>query len=393
MVGRSRPRIAAVDVPVLAGLAADGSADLATADRAARAWRAGGLVALPTETVYGLAADAQNPRAVAAIYRVKGRPADHPLIVHVADRAALASWSSGDDAHAQVLARVFWPGPLTVVVARSARAGDHVTGGQDTVALRCPGHPVALACLRAFTALTGDPASGVAAPSANRFGRVSPTRASDVLAELGDRLDPRRDLVVDGGSSQVGLESTIVDCTGAWPRVLRPGAIGLPQIDDALARAGLAAPAARAPDQAPSRSAEPRLGPDANDPVSRTGPDPGVAGAADPAAPRAPGMLEAHYAPAAAVIVRAPGASPEGAGVPVAGLIALAGVETPPGWTRLAAPRTVEAYAHVLYAALRRADELGLPVVVAVLPAAALGPLADAVRDRVRRASHGGAGA
>ncbi len=180
-----------MDLPVLAGSGADGTPDDDTAQRAALAWRAGGLVALPTETVYGLAADAQDPAAVARIYRAKGRPADHPLIVHVADRSALAAWSDAPNPAAEALAAAFWPGPLTVVVRRRARAGDHITGGQDTVALRSPGHPVALACLRALGELTGDPARGVAAPSANRFGRVSPTSSAAVVAELAGRLDPR----------------------------------------------------------------------------------------------------------------------------------------------------------------------------------------------------------
>jgi L-threonylcarbamoyladenylate synthase len=362
-----------VEVPELGGFGADGSANRETALRAADAWRTGGLVALPTETVYGLAADAQDEAAVARIYQVKGRPADHPLIVHVADRAAIAAWSRSSNAIADVLAAAFWPGPLTLVVPRGARAGDHITGGQDTVALRSPGHPVALACLRALGDMCGDPARGVAAPSANRFGRVSPTSARDVVAEVGERLDPARDLVVDGGACAVGLESTIVDCTAvvagvARPRVLRPGAISQGQIDAALAEP-----------EAVGVRVEGGLAP------------PPTTGGSESNAPRAPGMLESHYAPAARVIVLPTDAAPATAQLAtpaLAGLVALAHVVTPPGWVRLAEPRTVEQYAHDLYAALRRADVLGLDEVVAVLPPTGAGALTEAVADRLGRAAH-----
>jgi len=363
-----------VTVPVLAGLGPDGAPDPAVAERAARAWLAGGLVGLPTETVYGLAADAQDPVAVARIYAVKGRPADHPLIVHVSGPEALVGWSRAPDPRAQALAGAFWPGPLTLVVHRGARAGDHVTGGQPTVALRCPGHPVARACLAALARLADDPARGVAAPSANRFGRVSPTRAADVIAELGDRLEPARDLVVEGGPSAVGVESTIVDCTARRPRVLRLGAISQHQVDAVLTAAGLLT---GTPGQA---------GP-ADDPCADP-PDPSRADV------RAPGTLDSHYAPRARVVL-APGwsgrleqilpAVEPGAGI---GLIADAAVATPRGWVRLAAPRSAEQYAHGLYAALRRADELGLAAVVAVPPDPAAGPLAQAVADRLTRAAH-----
>jgi L-threonylcarbamoyladenylate synthase len=379
-----------VSVPVLPGLGPDGAPDQQVAARVAGAWLSGGLVGLPTETVYGLAADAEDPVAVARIYAAKGRPADHPLIVHVAGAGALDGWSLAPDPRAQALAAAFWPGPLTLVVRRSARAGDHVTGGQDTVALRCPGHPVAHACLAALTRLADDPARGVAAPSANRFGRVSPTRARDVVAELGDRLDPARDLVVDGGPSAVGVESTIVDCTVPRPRVLRLGAISQEQVDHVLARAGLHA--------APERSAG----------GSATGPR----GLAQPAEPpvRAPGTLESHYAPRARVVLvsgdpgelgdlgelgelgdlgEADGVGAAWLGGGGIGLIAPAPVTTPSGWVRLAAPTSAEEYAHGLYAALRRADELGLATVVAVLPDRGSGALAEAVADRLARAAHG----
>ncbi len=227
-----------MDIPLLAGLRTDGSPDADVASRVARAWLSGGIVGLPTETVYGLAADAQDAAAVARVYQAKGRPADHPLIVHVQGAQALAGWCAEPNAVAERLVSAFWPGALTVVVARNDRAGDFITGGQDTVALRCPDHPVARACLEALARLSGDPARGVAAPSANRFGRVSPTRAGDVLAEVGASMDAARDLVVDGGACAIGVESTIVDCTATPPRVLRLGAISQEQIDAVLAGDG-----------------------------------------------------------------------------------------------------------------------------------------------------------
>ncbi len=273
-----------MDIPLLDGLDADGSPDADVATRAARAWLAGGIVGLPTETVYGLAADAQDADAVARVYRAKGRPADHPLIVHVQGAQALAGWSAAPNPAAERLAAAFWPGALTVIVERSERAGDFITGGQGTVALRCPDHPVARACLEALARLSGDPARGVAAPSANRFGRVSPTRAQDVLAEVGPALDAARDMVVDGGPCAIGVESTIVDCTAVPPRVLRLGAISQDQIDAVLA--GEHGRGAGEADTSPAGDA---------------GPGDGVEG--DVRAPdgdvRAPGTLESHYAPAA----------------------------------------------------------------------------------------------
>ncbi len=352
-----------MDIPVLMGLAPDGSPDGVVAEQAARAWRCGALVGLPTETVYGLAADAQDADAVARVYAAKDRPVSHPLIVHVAGPQALAGWSAHPEGPAHRLAAAFWPGPLTVIVARSARAGDFLTGGQDTVALRCPDHPVALAALSALTALSGDPARGVAAPSANRFGRVSPTSAADVVAELGDWLDPARDLVVDGGPSAVGVESTIVDCTADPPRVVRLGAISQAQVDAALAAVG---------DVSQGREGSRAL--------------------AAHEAVRAPGTLASHYAPGARVLLVesgvALGPALVGASASV-GLIAAAGISTPEGWVRLLAPASEADYARGLYAALRRADAHGLDALVAVLPDPGAGPLADAVRDRLARAAHG----
>jgi L-threonylcarbamoyladenylate synthase len=322
----------------------DRLAALRTSDvaRAALLLRAGGLVAIPTETVYGLAADAENADAVARVYAAKGRPADHPLIVHLADGAQLHDgWARDVAPWAELLAAACWPGPLTIVVRRGPRAGDHVTGGQDTVALRVPAHPVAHELLVAF-------AGGLAAPSANRFGRVSPTEAEHVLDELADVLEPGRDAVLEGGRSDVGVESTIVDCTGVAPRLLRPGAVGVEEIE---AVTGL-------------------------DVVD-----------ADPTV-RAPGTLASHYAPTARVRLVAAAdvaAVAAEAAAPVA-LIAADVVETPAGAVRLAAPADGVAYARVLYAALHEADALGTVTVLAVAPDD--GALAAAVLDRLQRAAH-----
>jgi L-threonylcarbamoyladenylate synthase len=314
-------------------------------DVAVAVLRAGGLVALPTETVFGLGADAEQPGAVARVYAVKGRPADHPLIVHLASAAQVDDgWAVDVPSWARLLAAACWPGPLTLVLHRGPRAGDHVTGGQGTVGLRVPAHPVAHALLERF-------GGGVAAPSANRFGRVSPTTARHVLDELGDVLEPGRDAVLDGGASEVGVESTIVDCTGPAPRLLRPGAVGVEEIE---AVTGL-------------------------DVV-----------AADPAV-RAPGTLAAHYAPHAQVLLVSAadaGAAAAAARGPVA-LLAPAGVPTPGGASRLAAPVDAVAYARSLYAALRTADADGAATVLAVAPED--GPLAAAVLDRLRRAAAGSA--
>jgi L-threonylcarbamoyladenylate synthase len=305
--------------------------------------RAGGLVAIPTETVYGLGADAEDPAAVARVYAAKGRPDDHPLIVHLADAASIDDgWAVDVAPWARLLGAACWPGPLTLVLHRGPRSGHHVTGGQETVGLRVPSHPVAHALLERF-------GGGVAAPSANRFGRVSPTDAEHVLDELADILVPGRDVVLAGGASEVGIESTIVDCTGDAPRLLRPGAVGIEEIE---AVTGLEVVAA----------------------------DSTV---------RAPGMLAAHYAPTARVIlVTADDLERSVSGAPSAvALLATADVPTPSGVLRLASPADDAAYARTLYAALRLADREGVATVLAVAPTG--GPLADAVIDRLRRAAVG----
>jgi L-threonylcarbamoyladenylate synthase len=323
---------------------------------AVAALRRGGLVGLPTETVYGLAADAENPAAVARVYAAKGRPADHPLIVHVAGIDHLDGWVAELRDYAARLAAALWPGPLTLVLPRGLRAGDHVTGGQDTVAVRAPDHPVAQEVLSGFGA-------GLAAPSANRFGRVSPTHAAHVLDELSGALVDGLDVVLDGGPSRVGLESTILDCTGPRPVVLRPGAVGAADVERAAG-------------------------------VDIGSPPPGAS------AVRAPGTLPAHYAPAARVLVAADeaealvflGPAPPPGSSPIAGLLAPPGVRTPPGAIRLGAPDDAASYARSLYRCLREADALRLGRVVAVPPDGD-GPLAAAVTDRLARAAAAGSAA
>lgn len=311
--------------------------ELVTTDpaRAAECLGNGGLAALPTETVYGLAADAEQVAAVRRVFAVKGRPAGHPLIVHLGDPAALDDWAVEIPEVARDLVAACWPGPLTVLLRRSPRVSDDVTGGRDTVGLRVPAHPGTAGVL----ARLGDRA--VAAPSANRFGRVSPTSAGHVVADLGDRLDAHRDCVLDGGPATIGVESTIVDCTGV-PQILRPGGISTDAIEAIVA--GPLAP--------------------------RSGPS------------RAAGMLAGHYAPRAAVHV-------------VAGPDAAAALERAlTGRTvagRTATVRIIDgrddlvAWARTLYADLRRADDDGIDHVVAVRPPAE--GLGHALRDRLAKAA------
>jgi L-threonylcarbamoyladenylate synthase len=192
----------------------------AALDGALAALRRGDVIGLPTETVYGLAGDAADASAVARIFALKGRPADHPLIVHVAGIEALDDWAQGVSPLARRLAEAFWPGPLTLILRRKPHVLDAVTGGQDTVGLRCPAHPLALTLLRRF-------GGGLAAPSANRFGRISPTRAAHVREEFGDGVP----IVLDGGECEVGIESTIVDLSGTSPRILRPGRLGKAELE------------------------------------------------------------------------------------------------------------------------------------------------------------------
>jgi L-threonylcarbamoyladenylate synthase len=313
---------------------------------------AGNLVAFPTETVYGLGADACNADAVARVYSVKGRPADHPLIVHVASMDALGDWAADVPGYAILLARDFWPGPMTLIMKRSDLAGDFVTGGQDTVGVRVPDHPVALGLLQAFTRTGG---KGVAAPSANRFGNVSPTTAQAVADELSEFLG-EADQILDGGPCQVGVESTIIDCTGDVPRILRPGAVTVAMIKEST---GLVVGSSN--EQAGKKAAD--------------------GSAVDEEQIRVSGSLDSHYAPVATVIL-------DQSPVAGQGFIAMADVATPEGVVRLAAPKSDEEFARVLYAALRAADEQGLQIVVVAQPAG--DGIAIAIRDRLKRAAHSG---
>ena len=305
---------------------------------------AGNLVAFPTETVYGLGADACNAAAVARIYAAKGRPADHPLIVHVASMDPLGDWAYDVPGYAISLARDFWPGPMTLIVNRSELAGDFVTGGQNTVGVRVPDHPVALGLLEAFARAGG---KGVAAPSANRFGNVSPTTAQAVADELGDYLSDS-DQIVDGGACDVGVESTIIDCTGDAPRILRPGAITAEMIEEST---GLNVGVSASASGASIREEEIRVS----------------------------GSLESHYAPAATVVL-------DQSPIAGQGFIAMSDVATPDGVVRLAAPTTHEEFARVLYSALRAADEKGLKSVVVTQPVG--DGIAIAIRDRLKRSAN-----
>lgn len=311
---------------------------------AAEALADGHLAVLPTETVYGLGARADLPHAIARVYATKGRPADHPLIVHIRDASALDEWGADIRDYSRSLARAFWPGPLTLIVARTERAGDHVTGGQDTVALRVPAHVVMRDVLRRLADITGDASIGVAAPSANRFGRVSPTTSAHTIDELAALLG-EGDVILDGGASLVGVESTIVDCTGPQPVILRPGQVSA---DDVEQVTGIAVGTA-----------------------SRV---------------RAPGTLASHYSPLARVVIIDADQMDEHATTDATvGLLALSSIVTPAGVVRLSAPPTTADYARILYAALREADALALTTVLAVPPPSA--GLGAAVIDRLTRAA------
>ena len=312
-----------------------------TIREAAEALKAGHLVAFPTETVYGLGADARNADAVKRIYEVKGRPENHPLIVHISSINQVEKWVAEVPDYAVSLAREFWPGPMTLIFKRSRIAQDFITGGQDTVGLRVPSDPLALALIAEFESISD---SAIAAPSANRFGQVSTTTAQAVSAELSAYLTSD-DQILDGGASQVGVESTIIDCTGKSPRILRPGAITQEMIVDVT---GL------------------RL-------ISEVNGDelPGI---------RVSGSLESHYSPSATVLLDQSPIAGEG-------FIALADIPTPEGVVRLASPKNDEEYARILYASLRAADEKGLLRVVVSQPQG--NGIAIAICDRLRRAANG----
>ncbi|WNZ63756.1 L-threonylcarbamoyladenylate synthase [Myxococcus sp. MxC21-1] len=309
-------------------------------ERAVELLRHGGVVALPTETVYGLSANAEDELAVRRVFAIKGRPATHPLIVHIPGVEHLNTWAREVPEAARKLAEAFWPGPLTLVLPRTARATDAVTGGQDTVALRVPNHPVALAVLQKL-------GGGLAAPSANRFGKVSPTTAEHVREDLGGDVD----LVLDGGPCTVGVESTIVDLSSDEPAILRPGGLAAEDVERVLGR------------KVPVRTS------------SKV---------------RVSGSLESHYAPRAGVVLTEPGQAvmrvqelrEQGLRVGVLGPASLA---LPPDVPRFDVPDEPAGAARVLYARLREADAQGHDVLVACLPAES--GLGIAVRDRLSRAA------
>ena len=305
-------------------------------EKAAKALTDGNLVAFPTETVYGLGADATNEKAVSRIYSVKGRPADHPLIVHISSINQLEKWAIDIQEYAIKLARGFWPGPMTLILKRSALAKDYVTGGQSNVGLRVPSQPIALALLVEFEKNGG---FGIAAPSANRFVAVSPTTASDVSEELQNYLNSN-DLILDGGKCSVGLESTIIDCTGPVPIILRPGAITKEMINTSI-----------------------NLGEIKSEEKSSI---------------RVSGSLESHYSPKAEVFIDLP---PN----PGDGFIAMNDIPTPYGVIRLSSPESIEQYAKDFYNALRLGDKKGLKRINVIQPEGS--GLAEAIRDRLSKAA------
>lgn len=306
-------------------------------DRAASKLIAGHLVAFPTETVYGLGADASNEEAVRRIYEVKSRPVDHPLIVHISSMNLLEIWASDIPEYAIKLARDYWPGPMTLVLKRTSKARDFITGGQDSVAIRVPNNQIALSLLQSFESKGG---FGIAAPSANRFGQVSPTSSEDVTSELASYLI-EGDLILEGGKCNVGIESTIIDCTSATPKILRPGAITKQMVED---------------------STEMEVSEDGLSNI------------------RVSGALDKHYAPNAKVILDQ---------IPQfgQGFIALSNFPTPKGVIRIASPKDNVEFAQILYESLRKADILQLKEVVVTQPIG--NDLAIGIRDRLNKAAKG----
>ena len=309
--------------------------------QAVTALASGKLCAIPTETVYGLAANALDESAVARVFAAKERPADHPLIVHVATASDVSEWITELPQWAVDLTNAVWPGPLTIVGPRTALASNAVTGNQDTVAVRVPSHPLAQVLLQQ---LKTQGVKGVVAPSANRFGHVSPTSAAHVSADLGEYLDAHGDLILDGGDCQVGVESTIVLATGSQPVILRPGAVTAADIKRIT-------------------------GVEVSEETTN--------------APRVSGALDSHYSPTAQVILIANASEIELESN--AGFLALAQTPTPTGLVRLASPETIEDFAHELYGSLRAGDDLKLKTIYVVPPSG--DGLAQAINDRLQRAA------
>lgn len=305
-------------------------------DRAANALKSGHLVAFPTETVYGLGADALNEKAVRSVYSIKGRPVNHPLIVHISSINQLDNWATEIPSYAKKLARDFWPGPMTLILKRSVQAKDFVTGGQNCVGVRVPAHPVALALLAEFEKLGG---MGIVAPSANKFGAVSPTNAKAVFQEIGIGLGIN-DLILDGGQSSIGLESTIIDCTNSYATIIRPGAVTIEHVNKSLHSTKL--------------------------------------NLVEKSQIRASGGLVKHYSPKAEVLVNI--VPKEGDG-----LIALSEFKTPKNVIRLANPNNSEEYAQILYSALREGDSKAIKRIVIIPPNG--DGLEVAINDRITKAS------
>jgi L-threonylcarbamoyladenylate synthase len=314
------------------------SCTLITLKEAAKSLKQGNLVAFPTETVYGLGADAINKDAVARIYSAKGRPTTHPLIVHISSLNNLDKWAREIPEYAITLARAFWPGPMTLILPRTGLAKNFITGAQENVGIRVPSHPLAQSLLQEFEALGG---FGVAAPSANRFGKVSPTTAEAVQEELSPYLSPD-DLILDGGYCQIGIESTIIDCTHELPQILRPGGITQGKIESLI-----------------PLNLNPKFYTQNID-------------------MKAPGLLQSHYSPNAEVFT-------SGIPKPGDGFIALEIIQTPLGAIRLAAPKNEQEYAHSLYRALRLADAKKLKRIF-VVPLENKG-IGVAINDRIIKAS------
>jgi L-threonylcarbamoyladenylate synthase len=306
--------------------------------KAAQALKEGHLVAFPTETVYGLGADATNEKAVSRVYSVKARPTDHPLIVHISSINQLDNWVIDIPEYAIKLAEEFWPGPMTLILKRSHLAKDFITGGQENVGVRVPSHPMALELISEFEKLGG---LGIAAPSANKFGAVSPTCAKSVYQDIGERLN-QFDMVLDGGDCDVGIESTIINCLYETPLILRPGAITESSIQELSKVRG--------------------------EKVLRR------------VMPKVSGSLARHYSPKSEVVI---GQLPKAGD----GYLALNTFSTPKGVIRLAAPKSAEDFAKVLYKAFRNADEMGLKKIVVVPPSGK--GICEAIFDRVSKASRG----
>jgi L-threonylcarbamoyladenylate synthase len=305
-------------------------------NKAARALIDGCLVAFPTETVYGLGADASNPTSVARIYEVKGRPTDHPLIVHISSISQMDKWAVDVPEYAIKLARNFWPGPMTLILNRNLLAKNFITGGQNLVGLRVPSHPTALMLMKEFENMGG---FGVAAPSANRFGAVSPTTSDAVVEEIGTYLS-NKDILLDGGASEIGIESTIIDCSGKTPNILRPGFISKELVEEIC---GL---------QSGDSFSGSKI--------------------------KSSGLLVSHYSPVAEVVL-------DSKTSPGDGFFAMAEIQTPTGAIRLGSPATIEEYAKKLYSVLRLADQEGLKRISVLQPSG--GGLAIAIRDRLSKAA------